>query len=95
MEESHLLKNGEKSRGQKQFGSRKRRVIDGDRGGGCVDANPGKRELYLNPNPWRVLMQGKIEWMDERGVHEVGVVGCSLQGTHYMSGEVTTQRGSE
>jgi hypothetical protein len=52
---------------QHQFGtSKKRRVIGGDRGGGCVHANSGKRELYLNPNPWRVLMQGQ-ERVDGRG----------------------------
>ena len=30
-----------------------------------------------------------------KGVHEVVVVGCSLQGTQYMSGEVTKNCGSE
>jgi hypothetical protein len=37
--------------------TRKKRVTDGDRGGGCVHVNSGKRELYLNPNPYRVLMR--------------------------------------
>ena len=38
-------------------------------------------------------MQGQErEWMNGEGVHEVRVVGCSLQGKQYISGEMATVR---
>jgi len=53
----------------------------------CV--NSGKRALYLNQNPWRVLMQGQErEWMNGEGATRgwSGWVLASRQGKQRMPG---------